>query len=94
MPSRPLGLNAGVAHAASKDSSFPPTISRHQKPPTISRHQKSGDISATAIFSVSFFSYSYNVHTYHCCQILIDISRNIGTFPLCWTDVYEADLAN
>ena len=85
MPSRPLGLNAGVAHAASKDSSFPPTISRHQK---------SGDISATAIFSVSFFSYSYNVHTYHCCQILIDISRNIGTFPLCWTDVYEADLAN
>lgn len=26
MPSRPLGLNAGVAHAASIDSSFPPTF--------------------------------------------------------------------
>lgn len=26
MPSRPLGLNAAVAHAASKDSSFPPTF--------------------------------------------------------------------
>jgi hypothetical protein len=32
--SRPLGLNAGVAPAACKNSSFPPTISRHQKAAT------------------------------------------------------------